>query len=176
MNFENRFNQLERQNNRLKIILLGMGSVLFVMGIVLIFTIFFVIESRTDLVDKIEAQDVERATVRESEVGSLAINDVQPEIIQIKRFEVVGDDGEVVASLGSNKVGDGMVMTVNNKGEGYVQLHAIVKNDGEVTIYESKAQELALWGINEEIHGGISLTNGESVALLSDTSVESGND
>ena len=169
MNFENRFNQLERQNNRLKIILLGMGSVLFVMGIVLVFTIFFVIESRTDLVDKIEAQDVERATVRESEVGSLAINDVQPEIIQIKRFEVV-------ASLGSNKVGDGMVMTVNNKGEGYVQLHAIVKNDGKVTIYESKAQELAFWGINEEIHGGISLTNGESVALLSDTSVESGND
>ncbi len=98
MNFENRFNQLERQNNHLKIILLGMGSVLFVMGIVLIFTIFFVIESRTDLVDKIEAQDVERATVRESEGGSIAINEVQPEIIQIKRFEVVGDDGEVVAS------------------------------------------------------------------------------
>ena len=69
----------------------------------------------------------------------------------------MGDDGEVVASLGSNKVGDGMVMTVNNKGEGYVQLHAIVKNDAKVTIYESKAQELAYWGINEEIHGGISL-------------------
>ena len=96
MNFENRFNQLERQNNRLKIILLGMGSVLFVMGIVLIFTIFFVIESRTDLVDKIEAQEVERATARESETGSLVINDVQSEIIQIKRFEIVGDDGEVV--------------------------------------------------------------------------------
>ena len=46
---------------------------------------------------------------------------------------------------------------------------------GKVTIYESKAQKLAFWRINEEIHGGISLTNGESVALLSDTSVESGN-
>lgn len=175
MNFEDRFNHLERQNSRLKIILLGMGSVLFVLGVVLIFTLLFVIESRTELVDKIEAQDVERTTVREREIGSLALNEVQPEIIQIKRFEVVGDDGEVVASLGSNKVGDGMVMTVNNKGEGYVQLHAIVKSDGKVTIYESKAQELAFWGINEEIHGGISLTNGESVALLSDTSVEDGN-
>ncbi len=172
MKLEDRFHHLEQQNSRLKLALFSMGIVLFGVGVVLIFTLHFVLESRTYMIDEIRAKEDASSMVQGNTTGLQETTPSlhkEPEIVQIKRFEVVGDDGEVVASLGSNKIGDGLVMTYNKRADGYVQLHAIVNRGGEVTIYESKGQELVFWGINEEIHGAISITSGESMGLVSGT-------
>jgi hypothetical protein len=38
-------------------------------------------------------------------------------VIQAKKFEVVNDEGKVVAAFGANMIGDGAVVTKNSKGE-----------------------------------------------------------
>ena len=67
----------------------------------------------------------------------------------------------MIAALGTNEVGDGLVMTYNNKGVRLAQLHAVINDDGLVAVYNVDGQRLIIVEDFKGRHDGISLTNGE---------------
>ena len=122
-------------------------------------------------------------------VGATSLQTV-PDVIQAKKFEVVNDegkvvasfyanmgggmlsfsnkDGEVVAGLGSDEVNGGGVLGINNKdGKRVAGIHAD-ENGGVARVFNNKFTEVAAIGMNA--YGGmLSVANkdGKQVAKLS---------
>ncbi len=163
MNVENRIQRLERQNERLKLALIGMG-------ITIVITFVFVLKSSVDKPDetakKVNAhpQVITGSAVTQNAEDLIAED--ESEIVRTKKVEFIDDDGEVIAALGSNEVGDGLVMTYNNKGLKLAQLHAIFDEEGLVDVYNLKGQRLLTVKAIDGRHDGISITNGNSLGLV----------
>ncbi len=163
MNVEERIQRLERQNNRLKVTLIGMG-------ITVLFTVIFVLDSRIAPSEekgvKIKAHPHVVVEKDETLVEGDTLAGEGAEIVRTKKVEFIDDDGQVIAALGSNEGGDGLVMTYNNTGVSLAQLHAIFSEDGLVAVYNVDGQRLIMVEAFEGNHDGISLTNGKSLALV----------
>ena len=163
MNVEKRIKRLERQNERLKIALIGMG-------ITIVITFVFVLKSSVDKPDETAKKvNAHPTVITESAVTQNAedlIAEDESEIVRTKKVEFIDDDGEVIAALGSNEVGDGLVMTYNNKGLKLAQLHAIFDEEGLVDVYNLKGQRLLTVKAIDGRHDGISITNGNSLGLV----------
>ncbi len=163
MNVENRIQRLERQNERLKLALIGMG-------ITIVITFVFVLISSVNKPDETAKKvNAHPQVISESAVTQNAedlIAEDESEIVRTKKVEFIDDDGEVIAALGSNEVGDGLVMTYNNKGLKLAQLHAIFDEEGLVDVYNLKGQRLLTVKAIDGRHDGISITNGNSLGLV----------
>lgn len=127
MNVEKRIQRLERQNDRLKFALFGMG-------ITVVITFLIVLKSGIDqngeTAIKINAhpQIIAEDNVTQVE-GSIQVEE-ESEIVRTKIVEIIDDDGRVIAALGSNDGGDGLVMAYNNKGVRLAQLlRSLMKKD-----------------------------------------------
>jgi hypothetical protein len=163
MNVEKRIQRLERQNDRLKLALIGMG-------ITVVITFLFVlrssVEQQSETAIKINARPQVITEGEGIQFDGPYIAEEESEIVRTKKVEFIGDDGEVIAALGSNEVGDGLVMTYNNKGLRLAQLHAIFNDEGLVAVYNIEGQRLVMVEVFKGRHDGISLTNGKSLALV----------
>ena len=163
MNVENHIQRLERQNERLKLALIGMG-------ITIVITFVFVLKSSVNKPDETAKKvNAHPQFISESAVTQNAedlIAEDESEIVRTKKVEFIDDDGEVIAALGSNEVGDGLVMTYNNKGLKLAQLHAIFDEEGLVDVYNLKGQRLLTVKAIDGRHDGISIKNGNSLGLV----------
>ncbi len=163
MNVEKRIKRLERQNERLKLALIGMG-------ITIVITFAFVLKSSVDkpaeTAKKVNAHPTIIAESALTQNAEDLIAEDESEIVRTKKVEFIDDDGEVIAALGSNEVGDGLVMTYNNKGLKLAQLHAIFDEEGLVDVYNFKGQRLLTVKAIDGRHDGISITNGNSLGLV----------
>ena len=163
MNVEKRIQRLERLNERLKLALIGMGTII-------VLTFVFVLKSSVDKPDETAKKvNAPHPVIAESAVTQNAkdlIAEEESEIVRMKKVEFIDDDGEAIAALGSNEVGDGLVMTYNNKGLKLAQLHAIFDEEGLVDVYNLKGQRLLTVKAIDGRHDGISITNGNSLGLV----------
>ena len=73
--------------------------------------------------------------------GLLAATNLQsvPDVVRAKMFEVVNDEGKVVASIGADAEG-GVLSIGNNEGEEVAAIAATVDGDGGIVTIDSKGK------------------------------------
>jgi len=163
MNVEKRIQRLELQNERLKLALIGIGTII-------VLTFVVVLKSSVDKPDEAAKKvNTPNLVIAESAVTQNAqdlIMEGESEIVRTKKVKFIDDDGEVIAVLDSNGVGDGLVMTSNKRGLKLAHLHAIFDEEGVVGIYNLKGQRLLTVKEIDERYDGISITNSNSLGLV----------
>ena len=96
-------------------------------------------------------------------VGATSLQTV-PEVIQAKKFEVVNDEGKVVASIHRNESGSGVVGVCNKDGKAVVVIASNV-NGGMVGIIDKDGKSVGTLGANKD-GGMFYINNGDGTLLM----------
>jgi hypothetical protein len=92
--------------------------------------------------------------------------------VTARHITVTNEAGEVVVTLGTNAIGDGMVQTQSAKGNDLVVLGASVDGDfGAVRLYQPNGKELVALGATSGDEGEVTTfqPNGKTLVKLSGT-------